>query len=122
MNKNSQEKAKPSKFAKKVARYLWVFFGLGVVAVTILFVLIAYGYIGYMPPIEDLENPKDKFASEIYSSDMEVLGRYYQSKANRVYVTYKELSPDLVDALIATEDIRFREHSGIDAKALFRAV
>ena len=71
MNKNSQEKAKPSKFAKKVARYLWVFFGLGVVAVTILFVLIAYGYIGYMPPIEDLENPKDKFASEIYSSDME---------------------------------------------------
>lgn len=74
-----------------------------------------------MPPIEDMENPKDKFASEIYSSDMEVIGRFYQSKSNRVYVHYDEISPYLVNALIATEDIRFKDHSGIDVKALFRA-
>ncbi|MCU6768627.1 transglycosylase domain-containing protein [Barnesiella propionica] len=84
--------------------------------------MIGNGYIGYMPPIEDLENPKDKYASEIYSEDMQVLSRFYQSKNNRVYVGYKEISPYLVQALIATEDARFTEHSGIDVKALFRAI
>lgn len=111
-----------SNVKKKTARWMWVLFGAGVAAVALVFTLIAQGWIGYMPPIEELENPKDKFASEIYSADMEVLGRYYQSKANRVFVHYSELSPDLVNALIATEDIRFREHSGIDVRAFFRAL
>lgn len=75
-----------------------------------------------MPPIEDLQNPKDKFASEIYSDDGKVLGRYYQSRNNRVYVEYKEISPYLIEALIATEDARFAEHCGIDFRALMRAV
>lgn len=75
-----------------------------------------------MPPIEELENPKNKFASVIYSSDMEELGRYYQPKENRVYVSYNDLSPNLVNALIATEDVRFTSHSGIDAMALLRAI
>ncbi|MCH5328862.1 MAG: penicillin-binding protein, partial [Coprobacter sp.] len=92
MNKGLQKKANLSGIRKKIACGLWILFGAGVIAVVLLFLFIAYGWIGYMPPIEDLENPKDKFASEIYSSDMEVLGRYYQSKANRVYVHYKELS------------------------------
>lgn len=75
-----------------------------------------------MPAIEELENPKNKFASVIYSSDMEELGRYYQPKENRVFVSYNELSPNLVNALIATEDARFTSHSGIDAMALLRAI
>ncbi|MCL1942823.1 MAG: penicillin-binding protein [Candidatus Azobacteroides sp.] len=77
--------------------------------------------IGYMPPIEELENPKSKYASEIYSDDGKVMGRYYQSKANRIYVSYDEISPYLVNALISTEDARFVSHSGIDPIALFRA-
>ena len=105
----------------RIVRYMWYAFGGIVVLVVAAFAMIAWGWIGYMPPIEDMENPKDKFASEIYSSDMEVIGRFYQSKSNRVYVHYDEISPYLVNALIATEDIRFKDHSGIDVKALFRA-
>ncbi|MCP9612883.1 transglycosylase domain-containing protein [Coprobacter tertius] len=107
--------------AKKIVIALWALFGMGIVAAIVLFMLVARGYIGYMPPIEDLQNPKDKFASEIYTSDMQVLGRYFY-KANRVYVNYNQLSPYLVEALIATEDVRFYDHSGIDAKALIRAI
>lgn len=75
-----------------------------------------------MPPVEDLENPNYKFATEVFSDDGKVLGTYSYSKENRVYVGYRDLSPYLISALIATEDVRFSEHSGIDAKALFRAV
>ena len=70
----------------RIVRYMWYAFGGIVVLVVAAFAMIAWGWIGYMPPIEDMENPKDKFASEIYSSDMEVIGRFYQSKSNRVYV------------------------------------
>ncbi|MGL4492046.1 MAG: transglycosylase domain-containing protein, partial [Tannerellaceae bacterium] len=75
-----------------------------------------------MPPVEDLQNPIDKFASQIISSDSKLLGTYNYSKDNRIYVNYKDLSPYLVNALIATEDVRFAEHSGVDAKAVARAV
>ena len=92
----------------RIVRYMWYAFGGIVVLVVAAFAMIAWGWIGYMPPIEDMENPKDKFASEIYSSDMEVIGRFYQSKSNRVYVHYDEISPYLVNALIATEDIRLQ--------------
>lgn len=105
----------------RVIKYMWITFGALVLLAVVAFAMIAWGWIGYMPPIEDMENPKDKFASEIYSSDMQVIGRFYQSKSNRVYVHYDEISPYLVEALIATEDIRFKDHSGIDVKALFRA-
>ena len=72
--------------------------------------------------ISELENPNYKFATEVFSSDGKVLGTYSYSKENRVYVGYNELSPYVINALIATEDVRFADHSGIDAKALFRAV
>ena len=75
-----------------------------------------------MPPVEELENPNYKFATEILSEDGKVLGTWSLSKENRVYTSYNELSPNIVNALIATEDVRFTEHSGIDAKALIRAV
>ncbi|MFV0397991.1 MAG: transglycosylase domain-containing protein [Bacteroidales bacterium] len=111
-----------SPFKRKFLILFWgTLFG-SIVIVALLFSMIANGKIGYMPPIEELENPKNKFASVIYSSDMEELGRYYQSKENRVYVPYNELSPNLVNALIATEDVRFTSHSGIDAMALLRAI
>ena len=75
-----------------------------------------------MPPIEELENPKNKFASVVYSADNVELGRFTEAKENRVFVNYNQLSPYLVQALVATEDARFAEHSGVDAKAIVRAV
>ena len=107
---------------KKIIGILWILLVLGILACVVLFFAIAKGWIGYMPPVEDLENPNYKFATEVFSSDGKVLGTYSYSKENRVYVGYDELSPYVVNALIATEDVRFAEHSGIDAKALFRAV
>ena len=107
---------------KNIVRILWVLLALGVLACVALFWAIAKGWIGYMPPVEDLENPNYKFATEVFSSDGKVLGTYSYSKENRVYVGYNELSPYVINALIATEDVRFADHSGIDAKALFRAV
>ncbi len=112
---------KQKKYTSTVIKYLWGGFAFIVVAAVAIFYAIAQGWIGYMPPIEELENPKDKFASEIYSADGKVLGRFYQSRSNRVYVNYKEISPYLIGALIATEDARFTSHSGIDFKALLRA-
>lgn len=88
----------------------------------VVFASISYGWIGYMPPIEELENPNYKFATEILSEDGRVLGTWSLSKENRVYASYDELSPNIINALIATEDVRFAEHSGIDIKALFRAL
>lgn len=107
---------------KKFIKVLWVLLFAGTAAGFALFLAIAKGWIGYMPPVEDLENPNYKFATEVLSEDGEVLGTYSYSKENRVYIGYDELSPHLIHALIATEDVRFNRHSGIDAKALFRAV
>lgn len=104
----------------KILIGVWILFIIGIVAVFLLFKSINDGKIGYLPPIEELQNPKNKFASEIYSSDGKVLGRYFQSQENRVYTPYKDLSPYLIDALISTEDIRYYDHSGIDEKALAR--
>ena len=106
---------------RKIIKALWILLAIGVVAVVTIFVSISKGWIGYMPPVEELENPSYKFATEIFSEDDKVLGTWSYSKENRVYTAYKELSPNIINALIATEDVRFVEHSGIDAKALFRA-
>ena len=111
-----------SKVTKGIIIAFWVLFAAGVGIVALLFTAIANGSIGYMPPVEQLENPIDKYASQVISSDGKVLGSYAHSKDNRIYVNYQDLSPYLVKALIATEDIRFSEHSGIDAQGLFRAV
>lgn len=105
-----------------IVRTLWILFGVGVVLVVLLFVLIAKGYIGYMPPISDLQNPIDKYASQLITEDNVVLGSYALKGNNRVFISYDELNPKLVEALIATEDRRFVEHSGIDLRGVFRAV
>ena len=106
---------------RKIIKALWIFLAVIVLAIVIVFVSISKGWIGYMPPVEELENPSYKFAAEIFSEDEKVLGTWSYSKENRVYTAYKDLSPSIINALIATEDVRFVEHSGIDAKALFRA-
>ena len=111
-----------SKITKGIILSFWVLFVAGVGAVVALFAAIANGSIGYMPPVEQLENPIDKYASQVISADGKTLGVYAHSQDNRIYVTYDDLSPDLVKALIATEDIRFAEHSGIDFQGLVRAV
>lgn len=111
-----------SKVTKTIIISFWVLFAAAVGIVALIFVAIANGSIGYMPPVEQLENPIDKFASQVIASDGKTLGTYAQSKDNRISVNYNDLSPDLVKALIATEDVRFAEHSGIDAQGLFRAV
>ena len=111
---------KASGRAKKIVKWLWISFAAIVVFVTAFFIMAYNGLIGYMPPIEDLKNPQDKFASVIYSSDGVELGRYFRNTGNRVYADFDEISPAVVDALIATEDARFEEHSGIDVRALIR--
>lgn len=112
--------AKP--ISKKIAKYLLATFGLGSVLLILLFVLVYNGVIGYMPPVEELRNPQDKFATTIYTSDGVELGRYFRNSGNRVYADLDEVSPNVVNALIATEDARFMDHSGIDLRAVTRAV
>ena len=107
---------------KKIIIILWSLLGLGVLAVAIIFAAIAKGWIGYVPPVEELENPSLKFATQIISDDGKLLGTWSYSKENRVYVGYDDLSPHLIHALIDTEDARFVEHSGIDARAFIRAL
>ncbi len=85
-------------------------------------VAIWNGWIGYMPDIEDLQNPISRFATQVYSSDGKVLGTWNLNKENRIVIPYKKMSPYLIKALVATEDERFYEHSGIDFRALGRAI
>ncbi len=115
------KKYKDWSFKAKFMVWFWSLFVAGCLFLYFLFVFIDKGWVGYLPPLEELQNPKNKYASEIFSSDMVSLGRYYR-KENRVGVQYADLSPYLVDALISTEDVRFYEHTGVDSKSLFRAI
>lgn len=114
--------ARPGRFTAFV-RTMWVLFGLGVVGLG-LFVLAVSGnflnLFGRMPNLKTLENPRSELASEIYSADGVLLGKYFRE--NRTPVEFKDLPQNLIDALIATEDVRFEQHSGIDAKSVLRAV
>ena len=95
---------------------LWSF----ILLVVLFFVGVNYGLLGKMPDLKAIQNPHSEVSTTIYSSDYEVLGTYFIE--NRVEVSYDQLSPYLVKGLVATEDKRFYEHSGIDLKSLFRAV
>lgn len=107
---------------KKMIRALWTINFCGVALVMLIGVMIYHGYIGYMPPVEGLLNPEDRFASRLFTSDGVEMGRFYQSRNNRVYADYSEISPNVINALIATEDERFMQHSGIDIMALSRVL
>lgn len=107
---------------KKFIGLVWTLFVLFWLALGWAFYAIWEGEIGYMPDLQQLENPVNKFASQILSADGKLIGTWSYSEGNRIFVSYKDLPPALVKALVATEDERFFEHSGIDFKALLRAV
>ena len=123
MAQNKQKKRKKTaRIRKWTNTVLWIGFLFVSLTVAGIFGAIANGHIGYMPPVEQLENPIERYASQLISSDGLVIGRYSLSKDNRIFVKYSDLSPALVHALIATEDNRFVKHSGIDVKGLARAI
>ena len=107
---------------KFIVRFLWTMLIVGILAIAGAFFAIDKGWIGYMPPVEDLQNPISRFATQIYSADGKVLGTWNYNRENRIVVDYSKLAPSLVEALVATEDARFYEHSGIDFYALGRAI
>lgn len=107
---------------KTFVRVLWGTLCAVIVFLIISFTSIWFGWIGYMPDLEDLQNPISRYASQVYSVDGKILGTYNMNRENRVHVDYENLSPYLVKALVATEDERFYDHSGIDFIALARAV
>ena len=107
---------------KSFVRVLWALLVSGIGIVTVFFFLIWFGIVGYSPDIENLQNPISKSASQVFSADGKIIGTYNVDRANRIPIPYSNLSPYLVQALVATEDVRFYEHSGIDFIALARAV
>lgn len=104
--------------ASQLIKILWLSFAIGLLSLFIFFFGLANGWFGAMPSFEELENPNTNLASEIYSADGVVLGTFHIE--NRSNIHFKDLPPDLVNALLAIEDIRFTDHSGIDFRALFR--
>ena len=105
---------------KSSVKILWrVFFG-GLLLVILIFTAANFGLLGKMPSLKELENPEADLASEVYTSDGKLMGKYYAE--NRSEVKYNEISPNIIHALVATEDQNFYDHSGIDAKAVARAV
>ncbi len=115
----SKKRIKKHNFRKYIVAF-WSFFIISIAFVLLLFALIANGKLGEMPSFEELENPRNLVASEVISRDGEVLGRYF--KENRTVASYEELPESLVNALVATEDARYYNHSGIDLRGLFRVV
>ena len=107
---------------KAFVHFLWGTLVLAFIVSVLAFTAIWNGWIGYMPPIEDLQNPINRFATPIYSADGKVIGTWNFNRENRVCIPYSNLSPHLVDALVATEDARFYDHSGVDFIALGRAI
>lgn len=105
---------------KKYTIWFWSLFTFIVLCTFFLFFSISKGDLGEMPSFKELENPQNLFASEVITRDNKVIGRYFRE--NRSYVTYDQLPQNLIDALIATEDVRFYTHSGIDVRGLFRVL
>ncbi|MEI8137301.1 MAG: transglycosylase domain-containing protein [Bacteroidota bacterium] len=106
--------------SSKYIKWLWILFLSPVLLILIVVTLTGMGTFGALPNVEELVNPKNNLATIVYSGDMKILGKYYSE--NRVNVNFNQLDKDLVNALVATEDARFYEHSGVDIKALARSI
>lgn len=106
----------------KLVLYLWLLVVASILTFGLLLYAAGNAWFGFepLPPVEDLENPKSNLATEVYTSDGKILGKYFYQ--NRVNVDYDDISPNLINALVATEDERYYEHSGIDLRGLLRAV
>src|ERR1017187_4343069 len=105
---------------KKITLFFWLILLVPLFILILLVFLVSKGQLGTLPTFEELENPRSNLASVVYSSDGKVLGKYYAE--NRVPVKYNEISPFVAHALVATEDARFYDHSGIDARGLGRVL
>lgn len=114
MAKKASAKSNYDKYIKR----FWIIFAGTIAFLFLLFFFISQGWLGFMPSFEELENPQSNLASEVISADQKVIGKYFIE--NRTNINFSELSPNLINALIATEDIRFTKHSGIDVKAFVR--
>lgn len=112
-------KKQPGNFSKYI-RIFWLLVIAPLVLLVSIVAATAYGFFGELPSFEDLENPNSALASEVFSADGVLLGKYYFQ--NRTNVHYRDLAPNLVNALKATEDIRYEEHSGIDIRGLLRVL
>ncbi|MDD2575991.1 MAG: transglycosylase domain-containing protein [Bacteroidales bacterium] len=118
-NKAEKRKKDSNNFSIYIRR-MWKIFGAFMVFLFLFFFFLSLGWLGFMPSFEQLENPNSNLASEVYSADGEILG--YIGIQNRSNVQYSELPKNVIDALIATEDVRFYKHSGIDFRSLFRVL
>src|SRR4029077_15928079 len=103
---------------KKYLRIFWVLVLLPVCFLIFCTIGASLGIFGKLPSFEELENPQTYLASEVISSDNQLLGKYYVQ--NRSNIQYKDISPYVINGLIATEDARFYDHSGVDLRSLFR--
>ena len=110
------------KWQKWFLGVFWSLFTIVLVSFTTIMVLIAQHKLGYVPPIEELQNPKFYNASQVISSDGVLLHQFYAKNHNRTNVKYEDISPNVINALIATEDVRFEQHTGVDVKSLIRVV
>ncbi|TWO33927.1 penicillin-binding protein [Seonamhaeicola sediminis] len=121
----AKTKAKNKKTAtpnfSKYIRWFWILFSVGVLSVVFIFLMASWGVFGKLPDHTQLENLKTHLAAEIISSDRKTIGKFYLND-NRTPVSYNQLPKHLVEALIATEDARYHEHSGIDARGTLRAI
>ena len=109
----TKAKKKPNATVSTWLKRLWRFYFGGLILFIFFMFGLSKGWFGYMPDIVELENPSTKLAAEIYSGDGEVLGKFFFLE-NRTNVSFKDLPPFMVNALISTEDKRFKKHSGID--------
>ncbi len=120
--KNKKSKDSNGSVKKGLVGLMWKAFGILIILAVLFFTLLSTGAVGYLPDIDELENPIDRYASQVIASDNELLFTYSLSDDNRIMVDYFDLSPHLIDALVATEDIRYYTHSGIDIIGLGRAI
>ncbi|TGE19624.1 penicillin-binding protein 1A [Hymenobacter elongatus] len=114
----SRKPQRPGRFSS-LTRILWLFFGGGVLGAMLYILAVSVNFLnffGRMPNLKTLENPRSELASEVYSADGVLMGKYFRE--NRTPVDYEDLPQNLIDGLIATEDVRFEGHSGIDFKGL----
>ena len=120
--KNNKTKGNSDSIKRGLIGLMWKIFGVLIILAVLFFTLLSTGAVGYLPDIDELENPIDRYASQVIASDNELLFTYSLSDDNRIMVDYSDLSPHLIDALVSTEDIRYYTHSGIDIIGLGRAI
>ena len=120
MAKKTKKKKQEQQDVKKHIKTFWKIFAAGILAIILLFLLASWGVFGSLPDETSLENPEKDLATQVISSDGQVIGKYF--KENRTPVKFEDLPPHLVNALIATEDARFYDHAGVDGKGTVRAL